>query len=225
MQIEPPARGGSARIGVGGNELVFEAVRGGYVLLWHAGRQARRYVVGLPDTGGLSLVLRPPPYPIKLLIRETIAIAPGARVRGFVQLPLVPTLLWSGPSVVTCTGTGTAPDCAGRSTVPADAEQVLFEFTPAGLTAEWTESDAMTSCCESSWFVRFPVHGGEARVTVPLRLMNRSGQVLSPAHVPMSMQASDLLELRSGIVTAPHRLTWNGREWLRTPAASAEVSA
>jgi hypothetical protein len=92
--LELPSRGSSVRVALGDSELVFEAVRGGYALLWHAGREARRHVLGLKSSGRLSLELLPPSLPLRVLLRETITLAPGARIHGYVQVPLVPTLRW-----------------------------------------------------------------------------------------------------------------------------------
>lgn len=202
-RLDLPPRGGSARMAVGGNELVFEAVRGGYTLLWHAGREARRYVVGLCGPGSLHLELRAPRYPVKLLLQETLALAPRARVRGYVQVPLVPTLLWR------------------------DADGVLtqlLDFTPAGLAAEWSDSDQPLQCCTSPWLVRFPVHTGEPRAIVPLLLKNGSDAVCSPADLPCVLRAGDLHELRGRIVAPPRRLQWDGASWQGRSRHAVEVS-
>lgn len=193
--LEVPLRGRSVRIRVGPCELVLEAVRGGHSVLWHAGRDARRHVIGLPGGGRLALVLRPPKLPIRLLLRETLTLAPGARIRGYVQVPLTPTLRFRAEDE------------------PATSEQTLIEFTPAALAAEWDDQRGATYCCSSSWFTRYPVHGGEPRVTIPVRVRNAGRSVLSPDHLPLSLAPDDLRELRSGVATAPRRLIWSGSQW------------
>jgi len=199
-----PLQGGSARLAVGACELVFEAVRGGYTLLWHAGREARRYVVGLPDGGETILELRPPSHRVRLLLKETLALAPGARVYGYVQVPLVPTLLWRDD---------------------AEAESQLIELMPASLAAEWHEGTGTSFTCTSTWLVRFPVHGGEARATVPLRLHNASPNALSPEDLPLRLRVNELREMRGGIIALPRRLTWDGDSWQQHVAAAHEVPA
>ena len=56
--MELPGHGDATRVQVGRAELVLENRRGSFSLLWSDGREARRYVLGLTDSGQLSVELR-----------------------------------------------------------------------------------------------------------------------------------------------------------------------
>ena len=55
-------------------------------------------------------------------VRETLALVPKSRVRGYLNVPLVPTLIW-------------------RRAGHADAQ--VCELLPNSLTAEWEESSSL----------------------------------------------------------------------------------
>lgn len=185
-----PARGGSTRVQCGNHELVLEATRGGYSLLWLDGREARRYAVGLAVDGTLGLALRAPRLPVRVIVRDTLALAPHARLRGYVQVPLVPTIVWR--------------DADGD-------EQLLTEFPRAELAAEWDDREGTVHRCVSPFHVRFPIPGAEPRATVPVWIGNPTERVASPAFVPLQLKDEELLELRGGVAVLPRRLRWNGQ--------------
>lgn len=188
-----PDRGGSSRLQFGNNDLVLEQVRGGYTLLWSDGREARRYAFGFGEDGELSLELRAPDSPLWVTPRELLAIVPGARWSGYVQVPLVPTLLWRRH--------GARP-------------QTVVVVHPRDLATEWHEAHGYRCLAPSALYVRFPMRSGEPRAVVPLRITNRSQDVLSPAAIPLQLLDGDLHELREAIVCAPRRLSWDGGKFV-----------
>ncbi len=198
-----PERGGSTRVRVGRFELVLESVRGGHSLLWVDGREARRFALGLGDIGRLSLQLEPPAWPCRVVVRETLVLAPGGRVRGYVQLPLVPVVI-------------------GHR---ADGQDLrLLELANGDLGGEWDERFGTTFRVASSWHVRFPMPAGEARATVPLSLLNDSGEMFAPADLPVHLLRDELFVRRSSIIATPRRLRWNGQSWNGAPRQRAEVN-
>lgn len=202
-EIARPARGGSTRAQCGSYELVFEAQRGGHALLWSDGHEARRFAIGLDDGATLALVLRAPRLPVRVVPRDVVVLAPGGRLRGYVQVPLVPT--------VVC-----------RS--PAAAQHTLLELPTRDLAAEWDEQAGTVFRIGSAWHVRFPVRSGEPRAIVPAWLANPTAEVACPAHLPMRVHDHDLVSLRGVVVVAPRRLRWDGRDFVATPpGARVEV--
>lgn len=193
-----PARGASTRLRVGGGELLLEAVRGGHSLLWSDGRNARRYALGLAARGALALQLRVPRLPVRVVPREVVVVVPGARLCGYVQVPLVPTLV------------------AGGDGTP----QVLLELPPSDLVAEWDDDGPWFRVC-SPWFVRFPVPGVEPRLVVPLRLHNRGDVVLSPAHLRLELHDDERTPLRGSLVARARRLVGSGDRLVEQRRAAA----
>jgi hypothetical protein len=202
LPIARPARGGSTRVPFGANELVLEATRGGYSLLWLDGKEARRYAVGLTPHGTLGLALRAPRLPVRVIVRDTLALGPGARLRGYVQVPLVPTMLWRD-------GDG---EC-----------HRLAEFPRPELAAEWDDREGTVYRCVSPFHVRHPIPGSDPRATVPVWLANQTNQVASPAFLPLQLADDDLLERRGGVSTLPRRLRWNGQGLQVVARRRAEV--
>jgi hypothetical protein len=127
---------------------------------------------------------------VRLGFRETLVLAPGGRLRGYVQVPLIPTLfgLREGGAPVR-----------------------LVEFTTGELAPEWDEANGLLLRTTGSWLVRFPMPTGEPRVVVPLRLRNDDAAVASPGECELLLRPEDLVELRGALITAPRRLAWNGQ--------------
>lgn len=180
-----PARGAATRVHVGRNELVLERTRGGESLLWSDGREARRFVLGLPSTGALGLELRAPRLPIELVLREALSLAPGGRVRGYVSLPLVPTLVFR--------------DAPTRS-------RELVQLPPSELQAEWREDRGHCYRWATSWLWRFPYRSGEPRAVLPLWVGNRGTELASPGRLTVDFEDQDLHELRGSLVLPPRRI-------------------
>lgn len=202
LPLSRPERGGSTRAQFGNNEVVLEATRGGYSLLWLDGRQARRFAVGLTARGELMVALRAPRLPVRVVARDTLTLAPGARLRGYVQLPLVPTIVWHD---------------AGHEA------QVLAEFPRPELAAEWDDRDGTVYRCASPFHVRYPIPGTEPRATVPVWLANPTEGVACPSFVPLRVADDELHELRGGIAILPRRLRWNGQGLQPVGRRRAEV--
>ncbi len=192
VPLPRPARGETARVHLGSSELVLEGVRGGHSLLWSDGRQARRYALGLGAAGHLTLQLRAPKLPVRIVPREVMSVVPNGRISGYVFVSLVPTLVWH--------------DDDGHS-------HALVELFPNDLAAEWDEETGHSFESASPWCVRFPMRNGEPRAIVPIRLVNASGEVVSPANLPITLGDADLFERRGSIVVAPRRLVWLGEQF------------
>ena len=191
--IAMPAAGRDVRLRCGSAELVLEQARGALALLVHDGSEARRYALGV-NGGALALQLRPPPYPVLVVPRDTIALAPGGRVRGYFALPLIPTIVWCGEH--------------------GDAG-VMCELPPPELTLEWDPAGAAVHRCMVPFTQRIVPGAGAA--VVPVILCNASGTVQLPAELPIRLRAAELRELRGRIVAAPRRVV------LRDDGVSSEV--
>lgn len=201
MRLPRPTRGGSSRVTCGSGEVVLEAVRGGFSLLWLDGQEARRYALGLPSDAELHLELRAPRYPLRIAVRETVTLLPRARLTGYVGVPLVPTLVWT--------------DSQGRG-------GTVLELTSRELAGEWDEHNGLMLRCTSSLHVRFPMRTLDPRAIVPVRLYNDGDTTASPGFVPIDIANADLRERRGSIVTAPRRVRWSGNTW--QVAASVAVT-
>lgn len=182
-----PLRGQSTRLQLGANELVLESVRSGHTLLWSNGRDARRYHLGLRADGRLALRLRAPKLPLRVVLRDVLAIVPGGRVSGYLHLPLVPTLGWTGAD---------------------GASFEVIELLPPDLQGEWDDETGPWLHCPTSLHVRFPMRTGDAKVVVPVRLHNDSRSLVSPAYLPVPITDPQLREKRGCVVVAPRRLRW-----------------
>lgn len=189
VPLARPEHGQASRVQVGRAELVLENRRGSYSLLWSDGREARRYVLGLTGQGQLSIELRAPRLPLVLVPREVLTLVPGARLRGYVTVPLVPTVVWRD---------GLA------------APQTLVELLPKSLQGLWDESLGHAFRCGVSWLTRFPFQTGEPQCVVPLRLRNLGGEPACPGQLDIELRDDALVELRGAIVVRPHRLDWSG---------------
>jgi hypothetical protein len=200
-----PQRGGSTRLQVGRSELVLESVRGGHALVWHDGTEARRFALGLDDDGELAVELRVPALPVRLVLRDVASLVPGARLRGYVQVPLVPTVVWQSVDGATA---------------------ALAEMIPRELAAEWDDRDGCGFRCTSPLQVRFPVRVEVPRATLSLVLSNEGDSVASPAFVPLQLTNDELAPLRGGLVAMARRCIWRGAAWqtIARPFAS-EVRA
>lgn len=190
VPLPRPAHGQASRVQIGRAELVLENRRGSYSLLWSDGRQARRYVLGLSGTGQLQVELRAPRLPLVLVPREVLTVVPGARLRGYLTVPLVPTLVWRD---------GLAQP------------QTLLELLPKGLQGVWDEQRGHAFRCGASWLTRFPFQTGEPQCVVPLRLVNDGAQPACPAQLDVHIGDDDLVELRGTIVVRPQRLRFDER--------------
>lgn len=188
MPLPRPSPGAASRVQLGRAELVLEHSRGSYSLLWSDGREARRYLLGLSKSGQLSVELRAPKLPVRIVPRELLTIVPNARMRGFMTVPLVPTVVWRD---------GLHPP------------QTLIELHQPNLQGHWEESSGHSIRSAASWLVRFPFQTGEPQVVVPLRLYNDGSEPACPGQLELEITDDDLVELRGSIVVRPRRMRWS----------------
>lgn len=181
-----PQHGEAERVQMGRAEIVLENRRGSYSLLWSNGRESMRYVLGLTDRGHLSIELCAPRYPLACMPREAMTLVPGARLRGYVTVPLVPTVIWR-----------TRPDSPER----------VLELMPQELEGVWTEAAGHAFRVPVTWMTRFPFASAEPHCVVPVRLQNASDAMLSPSQLDIRVQDSDLVEMRGAMVVRPRRIT------------------
>lgn len=181
-----PTRGTSQRFRLGRIELVLEPVRGGYSLLCLDGESARTWSLGLTGQGSLWLQCRLPRWPLRVSLKDTLVLVPRSRVRGYVQVPLVPTLVWRAPNRV---------------------DGVVAELLPAALSAEWEESSSAVVLRWSSPFLqRLPLPDDMPRGMVPLWIANRSEAIQGPETLPVSVHDDEMRPCRGHLVAAPRRL-------------------
>lgn len=204
VPLATPRVAGSTRVRCAAGEVVLEAVRGGYSLVWSDGRAARRYAVALGANARLTIELRAPRMPLRIVLREVLLLAPRSRLRGYIQVPLVPTIVWY------------EADAASR---------VLLELPIADLHAEWDDRTGTVFRTASPLHVRFPMRTGEPRAVVPVRFTNRTADVACPAFVPVVLDNGELREARGTVLAAPRRMQWNGDALLAaTPRRCVEVT-
>lgn len=180
------------RARLGRYELVLESVRGGHSLLWSDGQQARRYAIGLGSFTRLELELRPPPHPCRVVVRESLVLGPGGRLRGYVQVPLLPVLC--------------GIDAHGQ-------RAPLLELGNQELAGEWDEARGVQFRVSSPWHVRFPMPTGEPRAVLPLWLKNVTHEVALPADFVVPLAPDELVEVRGSLLLRPRRLRWQAGQW------------
>jgi hypothetical protein len=140
---------------------------------------------------------------------DPIALAPGGRLRGYVFVPLVPT--------VELRRAGHGPE-------------VLAEILPPGLSAEWDEANGFLLRAESPFVLRAPVPTEHMRVVVPLVLRNGTARSQQVGAIPVHVTGAELVAMRRQWFAAPRRLVWSecGLQTsvrLPTPVARPEVVA
>lgn len=182
-------RGQSSRVRLGRLELVLEATRSGYALLCLDGQQARSWSLGLPPTGELRLACRAPRWPLAIALKDPLLVLPGGRVRGYVRVPLVPTLCF----------------------LPAIGDEVLVaELVPLELHAEWDEANGTcVQRCTSALLHRLPPPTGEAFAVVPWWIRNDGRRLQSPATLPLRLDDRELRRCRDHLLAAPRRLRFD----------------
>ncbi len=169
---------------------MLEGMRGGLSLLWTDGREARRFALGVAPGNDLALALRAPRLPVHVAARETIALGPHGRLRGYVQIPLVPTVMLMSSA--------------------ASEPQVLLELPTRGLAPEWDDRSGTVYRAVSPLHVRFPVPASEPRAIVPLWIANPTASVACPGQLPIDLVDAELRVLRGSVVAGPRRLRWSG---------------
>lgn len=186
-----PAHGEATRVQVGRAEMVLENRRGSYSLLWSDGREAQRFVLGLHGAGKLSVELRAPRLPLTCVPRDVLTLVPGARIRGYLTVPLVPTVVWREQ---------------------LDQPKSLIELVPSDLEGTWDSDAGHAFRVGVNWLTRFPFCSGAVQCVVPVRLHNGSGQVACPSSLQLSLADQDLAELRGALVVRPRRMRWSSED-------------
>lgn len=185
MALARPEHGGSARHRMGSFEFVVETVRGGVVLLVLDGKEARRWFLGLGPQDELAVEAAVPQHPMRLVLRDRVALAPGASLHGYVSVPLQPSvqLLRDGASLGTIAG-----------------------IQPDSLGAEWSDAEgAVVLRTLVHFHHRIPLHADPFSAVVPLVLHNRSDVMIHPTELPLRLHSGDLRELRKRLIAAPRR--------------------
>lgn len=191
-----PPRGSSQRYRLGRIELVLEPVRGGFSLLCLDGGTARTWSLGLSGHGELWLQCRLPRWPLRVTLKDTLVLVPHSRVHGYVQVPLVPTLVWRQP---------------GR------ADGVVAELLPTALSAEWEEmSSAVVLRWSSPFLQRLPLPDELPRGIVPLRVRNDADAIQGPEALPVAVADDELRPCRGHLVASPRRLSLDDRGRITT---------
>lgn len=189
VPLPRPDRGASTRVGLGRIELVLEQVRFGYALMVLDGQSTRTWSLGLAQDGELWLHCRVPRWPLRLSLHDTLVVVPGGRVRGYVQLPLVPTVVWR------------------RGEGDAAVEEPVAELLPPMLSAEW---DAAGGTCVQRWSsrlsARLPLATSDPRAVLPLTVRNTASRVASPESLPLLLHDHELRPCRGHLMLRPRRL-------------------
>jgi hypothetical protein len=183
------ARGQSSRVRLGRLEVVLEATRSGHSLLCLDGQQARTWSLGLPPTGVLRLAWRAPRWPLAIALKDPLLLLPGGRVRGYVRVPLVPTLWFER----------------------AEGEElVVAEIVPGELSAEWDQgSGTCVQRCTSPLLARLPPPTGESLAIVPWSIRNDSRRLQCPEVLSMRLEDRELRRFRNHLFAAPRRLRFD----------------
>ena len=207
-----PPRGGLVRARCGPCEALLEPVRGGYTFVWSDGRRAQRVHLGLGGGGALHLELRMPEARVDVTPQDPVVIAPGARVRGYLLAPLVPTLVWRRDDGVV---------------------SPLHAFAPEALAAGWHAGAGHGFAFLSPWCARFPARAAnQLQAVLPVRLRNDGraphevAAVAIAAHAAMRPCRGGLLLAVADLVVDGERLAQrrcdprppNDSGWLELPA-------
>ena len=201
-----PDRGRSARFRVGTLELVLETVRGGTTLLCLDGQQTRTWSLGLPRNGELRVLCCAPRLPLLVEPRDPLVLAPRGRLRGYVQVPLVPTIVWQGNA----------------------CQETVAELLPTTLGAEWDETTGgCVQRCSSPFTQKLPPASNTPRAVVPVVIANGSDRVQGPVALPLRVTDRELRPLRGLAIAAPRRLCVgpDGQVSLRANRRPWEASA
>ncbi|MEY4675372.1 MAG: hypothetical protein RL148_3156 [Planctomycetota bacterium] len=196
-QLLRPPHGGSARVRIGSFEFVVETVRGGVVLLVLDGKEARKWFLGLSPHDELAVEPTVPQHPLRLVLRDRVALAPGAALHGYVAVPLQPSVLLVRAGKVLGTIAGVQTDA---------------------LAAEWSDEEgAVVLRTLVNFHHRIPQHADPFAVVAPMVLHNHSEAMIHPTELPLRLRSEDLRELRKRLIAAPRRLQCaDGSAWSET---------
>jgi hypothetical protein len=121
-----------------------------------------------------------------------ISLVPGGRLRGYLQIPLVPSLVWHRD--------GSRPS-------------ILIELPPRELAAEWDDREGHSFRCPSSLHSRFPMRElRSVRRRAGRALQSQWDRGVAAAHSAAAARRR-LSELRGTVVVKPRRLRWVGERF------------
>lgn len=180
-----PGPGDLTRVRRGRLEFVLERARGSWLLVVHDGAQGRRYHIGLPR--GSRLELRPavPELGLDVLLEDSVALAPGGRVRGSVVLPLPTRLVWVERD-------------GGR-------EDELLCILPREYSTHWIDGEARVQC-PAAFLPKGTTPWSDDLILVPLTLRNDAATGVQPDRLPIGLTTDDLRPCRGRLVARPRRI-------------------
>lgn len=194
IRLALPERGEATRLRCGGFEIVLERVRGGLLLLVHDGQEAQRHYLGVPRDGALALEATAPEHRVQVRLADSVRVAPGGRLCGYIELPLPHRLVWLPPE--------------GRP-------QPLVEIVPRELRMAWVEDEhhqGYVHCTESVFLQHVEAVEPGAGAVVPVALCNRGTEVVAPAELLLSLRRRELRSGRGRVLAAPRRVVFDGGE-------------
>lgn len=194
MALDVPGPGRACKVQKGRLQIVLEQGRSGYTLVTHDGDAGRRYLLGVPDVGQLWLLAAAPPHRLVIELRDTVALAPGGRLRGYAAVPLLHRVVWASEMGV---------------------EKSMVEILPRELTTSWLgDEGGYEHRVVSRFYSARAVPGEPTMALVPLVLCNRSRESVVPAEAVVHLQDGHLHVLRGRIIAAPRRISFteNGTE-------------
>lgn len=199
-----PPRGGMVRARLGSCDVLLEGARGSFTVLWTDGRTSSRAHLGLVGDGELRLDLRLPSRPLVVTPQEPVVLAPGARLRGYLLAPVVPTVVWRAAN---------------------GAETTLHVFQPAALQAEWDAERGHALRALSPWCARYPLaSASDLRAVVPVRIRHRGARAFEIAGVALAAD-SPVHALRHGLGAPLQDLETRGEELVARRRSRAEGAA
>ena len=193
MELTVPRSGHASRVRKGQLEVVLKQGSSGYILVTHDGYQGRQHLLGLPEEGNLWLVARTPEHRVVVELEDPRAVAPGARLRGYVAVPLPHRVAWTG----------------------GGEEKSLLEILPRDMETRWLgEEQGYEHRVVSKFYSASAVPGEPTTALVPVVLQNRRPQSVVPRELVVHLQDRDLHVVRGRIVAAPRRIVFtdNGTE-------------
>jgi hypothetical protein len=182
-RLQPGMR---SRVWLGRLEFLLEATRAGCTLQVLDGQERRTWTLALPRDFELRLECRAPRWPLSIGLEHPLLVAPGARVRGYLRVPLVPTLRWLPP--------------AGE---PVTVAEVL----PDDLSAEWDE--AAGTCvqrCTSPLWAAPPADAAWPFAVVPWSIRNDSPRLQGPEALALELADHELRRCGGHLLAAARRL-------------------
>ncbi|MHC4814039.1 MAG: hypothetical protein ACYTKC_19965 [Planctomycetota bacterium] len=194
MSLPIPEEGQTVRISKGPLNLVLHKQRGALCLLTHEGEHEKRHLLGLPKSGHLELHARAPEHRIRVHVTDTMTLAPGGRIRGYVAVALPHRLVWRRPN--------------GKA-------EPLLEVLPRDLKTSWLgegTGGGYIHETESAFHLQRNEVRADIFAMVPVLLLNACEHTLSPVELTVSLRDRDLREVGDAIVASPRRLAFGDHD-------------